>query len=49
MQVVARDYFTFRERIVTVTKQVCYLKEYVKDQCQSLTKGDEPQKSDLIN
>ncbi|CZY68143.1 bacteriophage lysis protein [Enterobacter hormaechei] len=28
-----RDYFTLRERIVTVTKQVGYLQDYVKDQC----------------
>lgn len=28
-----RDYFTLRERIVTVTKQVDYLKEYIKEQC----------------
>lgn len=28
-----RDYFTLRERIVTVTKQVDYLQEYIKEQC----------------
>ncbi|MDM2993410.1 MULTISPECIES: lysis protein [unclassified Citrobacter] len=28
-----RDYFTLRERIVTVTKQVGYLQEYIKDLC----------------
>lgn len=28
-----RDYFTLRERIVTVTKQVDYLQDYIKDQC----------------
>ena len=28
-----RDYFTLRERIDTVTKQVGYLQEYVKRQC----------------
>ncbi|EPS9575874.1 lysis protein [Enterobacter kobei] len=28
-----RDYFTLRERIVTVTKQIGYLQDYVKDQC----------------
>jgi prophage endopeptidase len=28
-----RDYFTIRERITTVTKQVGYLQEYVRDQC----------------
>lgn len=28
-----RDYFTLRERIDTVTKQVGYLQEYIKDQC----------------
>ncbi len=28
-----RDYFTLRERIATVTKQVGYLQEYVRDQC----------------
>ncbi|HEC2068880.1 TPA: lysis protein [Klebsiella oxytoca] len=28
-----RDYFTLRERIVTVTKQVGYLQYYIKDQC----------------
>ena len=28
-----RDYFTLRERIVTVTKQVSYLQEYIKEQC----------------
>ncbi|ENM0188177.1 lysis protein [Enterobacter hormaechei] len=29
-----RDYFTLRERIVTVTKQVGYLQEYITRQCQ---------------
>ncbi|WP_130098931.1 lysis protein [Siccibacter turicensis] len=29
-----RDYFTLRERIETVTKQVEYLQEYIKTQCQ---------------
>ncbi|WP_052285681.1 lysis protein [Kluyvera genomosp. 1] len=28
-----RDYFTLRERIVTVTKQVSYLQDYIKTQC----------------
>ncbi|EPV8684087.1 lysis protein [Enterobacter hormaechei] len=28
-----RDYFSLRERIVTVTKQVDYLQEYIKEQC----------------
>ncbi|EQC3016954.1 lysis protein [Citrobacter freundii] len=28
-----RDYFILRERIVTVTKQVSYLQDYVKEQC----------------
>ncbi|HBR1508311.1 TPA: lysis protein [Klebsiella pneumoniae] len=28
-----RDYFTLRERIVTITGQVSYLQEYIKDQC----------------
>lgn len=28
-----RDYFTLRERIVTVTKQVEYLQEYINKQC----------------
>jgi prophage endopeptidase len=28
-----RDYFTLRERIVTVTKQVGYLQVYIKEQC----------------
>ena len=28
-----RDYFTLRERIITVTKQVEYLQEYVRSQC----------------
>ncbi|EMK5833879.1 lysis protein [uncultured Citrobacter sp.] len=28
-----RDYFTLRDRIVTVTKQVAYLQEYIKSQC----------------
>lgn len=28
-----RDYFTLRERIVTVTKQVGYLQYYIKEQC----------------
>lgn len=28
-----RDYFTLRERIVSVTKQVGYLQEYIKEQC----------------
>ncbi|HCM9192737.1 TPA: lysis protein [Enterobacter cloacae subsp. dissolvens] len=28
-----RDYFTLKERIVTVTKQVGYLQDYIKEQC----------------
>ncbi|EMB4319099.1 TPA: lysis protein [Citrobacter freundii] len=28
-----RDYFTLRDRIVTVTKQVGYLQEYINTQC----------------
>ncbi|MBS6487918.1 MAG: lysis protein [Citrobacter freundii] len=28
-----RDYFTLRERIAIVTKQVGYLQDYIKDQC----------------
>nr|WP_074167162.1 lysis protein [Enterobacter hormaechei] len=28
-----RDYFTLRERIGTVTKQVGYLQDYIKEQC----------------
>ncbi|WP_258966585.1 lysis protein [Scandinavium tedordense] len=28
-----RHYFTLRERIVTVTKQIGYLQGYIKDQC----------------
>lgn len=28
-----RDYFTLRERIATVTKQVGYLQDYIKTQC----------------
>ncbi|WP_248193368.1 lysis protein [Enterobacter asburiae] len=28
-----RDYFTLRERIVTITKQVGYLQDYIKEQC----------------
>lgn len=28
-----RDYFTLRERIVTVTKQVAYLQDYINKQC----------------
>ncbi|HFZ2331077.1 TPA: lysis protein [Citrobacter freundii] len=28
-----RDYFTLRERVVTVMKQVSYLQEYIKTQC----------------
>ncbi|EMO7792539.1 lysis protein [Citrobacter freundii] len=28
-----RDYFTLRERIVTVTKQVGYLQDYINEQC----------------
>ena len=28
-----RDYFTIRERIVTVTKQIGYLQEYIKNHC----------------
>ncbi|HHG8780645.1 lysis protein [Enterobacter hormaechei] len=28
-----RDYFTLRERIVTVNKQVGYLQDYIKEQC----------------
>ncbi|UJD97027.1 lysis protein (plasmid) [Lelliottia amnigena] len=31
-----RDYFTLRERIVTVTKQVGYLQDYIKKQCLKL-------------
>lgn len=27
------DYFTLRERIATVTKQVGYLQDYIKEQC----------------
>ncbi|HGY3928951.1 TPA: lysis protein [Citrobacter koseri] len=29
-----RDYFTLRERIATVTKQVGYLQDYISAQCQ---------------
>lgn len=28
-----RDYFILRERIVTVTKQVGYLQDYIREQC----------------
>lgn len=28
-----RDYFTLRERIATVTKQVGYLQDYINEQC----------------
>ncbi|MBW9468654.1 lysis protein [Enterobacter roggenkampii] len=28
-----RDYFTLRDRIVTVTKQVGYLQDYIREQC----------------
>jgi len=28
-----RDYFTLRERIETVTKQVDYLQQYIREQC----------------
>ncbi|MEH3171000.1 lysis protein [Enterobacter quasiroggenkampii] len=28
-----RDYFTLRKRIVTVTKQVGYLQDYISEQC----------------
>lgn len=28
-----RDYFTLRERINTITGQVSYLQDYIKDQC----------------
>lgn len=28
-----RDYFTLRERIVTITGQVSYLQDYIKEQC----------------
>lgn len=28
-----RNYFTLRKRIATVTKQVGYLQEYIKEQC----------------
>lgn len=28
-----RDYFTLRDRISTVTKQVGYLQDYIKEQC----------------
>lgn len=31
---VERDYFTLRERIKTVTKQVGFLQEYITRQCQ---------------
>lgn len=30
-----RDYFTLRERMVTVTKQVGYLQDYIKTQCMT--------------
>ncbi|APL17467.1 lysis protein [Escherichia coli] len=30
-----RDYFTLRERITTVTKQVGYLQDYIKGQCSN--------------
>ncbi|HCA3729833.1 TPA: lysis protein [Klebsiella pneumoniae] len=30
-----RDYFTLRERIATVTKQVSYLQDYIKGQCSN--------------
>ncbi len=29
-----RDYFTLRERIETVTKQVSYLQDYIRQQCR---------------
>ncbi|MGT5005387.1 lysis protein [Escherichia coli] len=29
-----RDYFTLRERIITVTKQIGYLQDYINTQCQ---------------
>ncbi|EHN8791574.1 lysis protein [Enterobacter kobei] len=29
-----QDYFTLRERISTVTKQVGYLQDYIKEQCK---------------
>lgn len=29
-----RDYFTLRERIVTITGQVNYLQDYIKEQCR---------------
>jgi len=29
-----RDYFTLRERIITVTKQVGYLQDYIREQCR---------------
>lgn len=28
-----RNYFTLRERIITVTKQVGYLQDYIREQC----------------
>ncbi|ROS15876.1 prophage endopeptidase [Raoultella sp. BIGb0399] len=28
-----RDYFTLRERIVTITRQVSYLQDYIRTQC----------------
>ncbi|WP_181944300.1 lysis system i-spanin subunit Rz, partial [Klebsiella pneumoniae] len=28
-----RDYFTLRERIVTITGQVSYLQDYIRMQC----------------
>ncbi|MBA1413815.1 lysis protein, partial [Klebsiella pneumoniae] len=29
-----RDYFTLRERIVTITGQVSYLQDYIRMQCR---------------
>lgn len=28
-----RDYFTLRERIITITRQVNYLQQYIREQC----------------
>ncbi|MEQ9770898.1 lysis system i-spanin subunit Rz [Pectobacterium jejuense] len=30
-----RDYFTPIERIITMTKQVGYLQDYIKEQCSN--------------
>jgi prophage endopeptidase len=37
-----RDYFNLRERIVTVTKQVGYLQDYIRTQCLKIVNTSMP-------